>query len=145
MIRITETFSIRESEIQERFIRSSGPGGQNVNKVATAAQLRFDVRNSPSLTADIKERLAGLAGTRDGGDGAVPGDLAYAEVPRVRYIDIAGRVRRQRSAAFALRPLPTDGLVGRHSRYRNVANSRNVGRPLVRRGGPPLSLPVLER
>ncbi len=53
-----------EQEIQLEFIRGSGPGGQNVNKVATAAQLRFDVLNSPSLAADVKMRLVKLAGKR---------------------------------------------------------------------------------
>ncbi|MFZ1415396.1 MAG: alternative ribosome rescue aminoacyl-tRNA hydrolase ArfB [Defluviicoccus sp.] len=56
-------------EVQERFVRSGGPGGQNVNKVATAVQLRFDVRHSPSLPADVRARLERLAGrlvTRDG-------------------------------------------------------------------------------
>ncbi len=60
---------IDESEIQITFVRSSGPGGQNVNKVATAAQLRFDVKNSLSLPADFKSRLIKLAGSRITEDG----------------------------------------------------------------------------
>ena len=64
MIHISPGITIDESEIKESFIRASGPGGQNVNKVATTVQLRFDVANSPSLTGEIKERLASLAGNR---------------------------------------------------------------------------------
>jgi ribosome-associated protein len=64
MIRITKNISIEESEIEEKFIRSSGPGGQNVNRVATAVQLRFDVARSPSLSEDVKKRLMRLSGRR---------------------------------------------------------------------------------
>ena len=64
MIRVTDAIAIDERDIQEDFIRSSGPGGQNVNKVATAVQLRFDVANCPSLPDDVRERLIRLAGKR---------------------------------------------------------------------------------
>ncbi|HWP46533.1 MAG TPA: alternative ribosome rescue aminoacyl-tRNA hydrolase ArfB [Candidatus Limnocylindrales bacterium] len=64
MIQITPSLAIDESEIQEDFIRTSGPGGQNVNKVATGVQLRFDVVNSPSLPEDVRKRLIHLAGRR---------------------------------------------------------------------------------
>ncbi len=64
MIRITDQIAIDESELVESFIRSSGPGGQNVNKLATAVQLRFDVRRSPSLTDEVRGRLERLAGRR---------------------------------------------------------------------------------
>jgi len=68
---INSSLKIQESELIFSFVRSSGPGGQNVNKVATAAHLRFDVRNSPSLSVEMKERLARLAGTRMTHDGTL--------------------------------------------------------------------------
>jgi ribosome-associated protein len=69
MVRITSTIAIHENEIKLNFIRSSGPGGQNVNKTATTVQLRFDVKNSPSLSEEVRTRLVRLAGdkmTKDG-------------------------------------------------------------------------------
>ena len=64
MICITPRIALDESEIEESFVRASGPGGQNVNKVSTAVQLRFDVRRSSSLSDDVRARLERLAGQR---------------------------------------------------------------------------------
>jgi len=71
MIRITPDISIREAELKLDFIRSSGPGGQNVNKVATAVQLRFDVFSSPSLPEDVRRRLVRIAGKRVSKEGVL--------------------------------------------------------------------------
>ncbi|HWF93939.1 MAG TPA: alternative ribosome rescue aminoacyl-tRNA hydrolase ArfB [Xanthobacteraceae bacterium] len=71
MIRITDRISIDEREIEERFVRASGPGGQNVNKLSSAVQLRFDVRRSPSLAPDVRARLEQLAGRRLTRDGVI--------------------------------------------------------------------------
>jgi len=64
MIQITDSIAIDEREIEETFVRASGPGGQNVNKVSTAVRLRFDVRHSPSLPHAVRQRLERLAGNR---------------------------------------------------------------------------------
>ena len=69
LIQITNRLAIDERELEESFIQASGPGGQNVNKVATAVQLRFDARNSPSLSPDVRARLWKLAGKRITQDG----------------------------------------------------------------------------
>ncbi len=64
MLKITDQISLDERELEERFVRASGPGGQNVNKVSTAVELRFDVVGSPSLPEGVRVRLARLAGRR---------------------------------------------------------------------------------
>ena len=71
MIRVTDSIFIDESELTEDFVRSSGPGGQNVNKLSTAVQLRFDARRSPSLPNDVAIRLMRVAGSRLTKDGVI--------------------------------------------------------------------------
>ena len=71
MISITPTLTLQDSEIEYQFVRASGPGGQNVNKVATATQLRFDVIHSPSLSPELRERVVRLAGRRMSANGVL--------------------------------------------------------------------------
>ena len=82
MIQITPTLAIDERELQISFVRSSGPGGQNVNKVSTAVQLRFDVQHSPSLPLDVRDRLIRLAGSRITDDGVliIMADASRAQI-----------------------------------------------------------------
>jgi ribosome-associated protein len=71
MIPVTDSIALDEREIEERFVRAAGPGGQNVNKTSSAVELRFDVRNSPSLPDPVKARLERLAGSRLNNEGVI--------------------------------------------------------------------------
>jgi len=71
VIQVTDTIILDDSELSFEFVRSSGPGGQNVNKVATAVQMRFDAAASPNLPGGVRERLLKLAGRRATDDGVI--------------------------------------------------------------------------
>jgi ribosome-associated protein len=105
MIRVSAHIAIDEREIEESFVRASGPGGQNVNKLATAVQLRFDVRRSPSLPADVRVRLERLAGARLTSEGVlVITAQRHRTQARNREDALARLVDLIRRAAVAPRP-----------------------------------------
>jgi len=105
MLQVTREISIDEEEVRVKFVRASGPGGQHVNKVATAAQLRFNVSGSPSLPEAVKARLIRLAGRRVTADGVLVIDARrYRTQERNRQDALDRLVRWIRRAATPPRP-----------------------------------------
>lgn len=107
-IQITPTLAIDESEIQYEFVRAAGPGGQNVNKVATAVQLRFDAAHSPSLPEEVRQRLFRLAGKRLTNDGVLVIEARRFRTQEQNRQDALGRLevllRRAAEPAKPRRP-----------------------------------------
>jgi ribosome-associated protein len=109
MLRVNDRIAIEDWELVEQFVRSGGPGGQNVNKVATAAGLRFEAERSPNLPEPVKRRLRRLAGRRWTNDGAIVIQVSETrsqarnrEIARQRLADLIAR-----AAAIPKRRVPT--------------------------------------
>jgi ribosome-associated protein len=137
MLRINDHISIDENEIQESFIRSSGPGGQNVNKLATAVQLRFDVRHSPSLSHEVRARLERLAGRRLTRDGVlVITAQRYRTQERNRDDALTRLIELIRAAAVRPTPRrPTRPTLG--SKVRRLEGKKRRGSIKALRGAKP--------
>ena len=137
MIVIDDTLAVDESEISESFIRASGPGGQNVNKVASAVQLRFDVRQSRSLPDAVRERLRRLGGRRVSHDGVlVITAQRFRSQERNRADALDRLVALIRRAATPPRPRrPT--RPGTASRERRLADKALRARRKQQRSGVP--------
>jgi ribosome-associated protein len=138
MIRINARITIDEREITETFVRASGPGGQNVNKLSTAVQLRFDVRHSPSLPPEVAARLERLAGSRLTRDGVL---VITAQRHRTqarnrhdaldRLVDLIGRAATQPRRRRPTRPTAS-------SRERRIEGKKRRGDlKQSRRAAPP--------
>lgn len=128
MIRITSTITIDESELRFDFVRSSGPGGQNVNKVSTAVQLRFDAARSPSIAPDVLGRLARLAGKRMTADGVLVITARRHRSQQKNREDAIGRLASLVRQAAIVPKKRRKTKPTKHSKERRLEDKRRTSR-----------------
>ena len=133
---ITETITVDDAELEERFVQASGPGGQNVNKVATAVQLRFDVAASPGLPEPVKRRLKALAGRRMTADGVLVIDARRFRTQERNRADARERLVEliRRAAIPVAKRIPTRPTIAAKRRRLDAKKNRSTvkrarGRP----------------
>jgi ribosome-associated protein len=136
VIRVNETISLADGEIREEFVRAPGPGGQNVNKVATCVQLRFDAAGSPSLPEEVRGRLVALAGSRLTSTGEILITARRFRSREQNRQDALGRLVAliRKAAAVPRRRLATAPTAA--SRERRLSQKKRRGTLKSRRGGP---------